>query len=151
MIGFLIMREIGVLLVAIVVAGRSGSSYTAELGSMKMREETDALKTMGFNPVDVLILPRVLVLVIALPVLTFLGSMAALLGAGIVATTYAGMTTELFIDRLNDAIIHGPLQGWPDQGALCRTCHRDHCLCRRHCRVKGSTTLAWSAHNPVTW
>lgn len=104
MIGFLIMREIGVLLVAIVVAGRSGSSYTAELGSMKMREEIDALKTMGFDPVDVLILPRVLVLVIGLPVLTFLGSMAALLGSGLVATTYAGMTTELFMDRLNEAI-----------------------------------------------
>ena len=104
MIGFLIMREIGVLLVAIVVAGRSGSSYTAELGSMKMREEIDALKTMGFDPVGVLVLPRVLVLVIGLPVLTFLGSLAALLGAGLVATTYAGMTTELFMDRLNEAI-----------------------------------------------
>lgn len=104
MIGFLIMREIGVLLVAIVVAGRTGSSFTAELGSMKMREEIDALKTMGFNPVDVLILPRVLVLVILLPALTFVGSLAALFGAGLVATTYAGMTTELFMDRLNDAI-----------------------------------------------
>jgi len=104
MIGFLIMREIGVLLVAIVIAGRTGSSFTAELGSMKMREEVDALKTMGFNPVDVLILPRVLVLVILLPALTFVGSLAALLGAGVVATTYAGMTTELFMDRLNDAI-----------------------------------------------
>ena len=62
------------LIVAIMVAGRSGSSYTAELGSMKMREEIDALRTMGFDPVEVLILPRVLVLIIALPVLTFLGS-----------------------------------------------------------------------------
>lgn len=104
MIGFLIMREIGVLLVAIIVAGRSGSSFTAELGSMKMREEIDALKTMGFDPVQVLILPRVLVLIIALPVLTFLGSLAALFGSGLVATLYAGMTTELFIDRLRDAI-----------------------------------------------
>ncbi len=104
MIGFLIMREIGVLLVAIIIAGRSGSSFTAELGSMKMREEIDALKTMGFDPVQVLILPRVLVLMIALPALTFLGSVAALLGSGFVATLYAGMTTELFIDRLRDAI-----------------------------------------------
>jgi phospholipid/cholesterol/gamma-HCH transport system permease protein len=104
MIGFLIMREIGVLLVAIVIAGRSGSSYTAELGSMKMSEEIDALKTMGFDPVEVLLLPRVLVLVIALPVLTFIGSLAALFGAGLVATTYAGMTTDLFMQRLNEAI-----------------------------------------------
>ena len=62
------LREIGVLIVAIMVAGRSGSSYTAELGSMMMREEVDALRTMGFDPIEVLVLPRVLVLVIALPI-----------------------------------------------------------------------------------
>ena len=59
MVGILVLREIGVLIVAIMVAGRSGSSYTAELGSMKMREEIDALRTMGFDPVEVLILPRI--------------------------------------------------------------------------------------------
>lgn len=104
MVGFLIMREIGVLLVAIVVAGRSGSAFTAELGSMKMREEIDALKTMGFNPIDVLILPRVLVLVIGLPVLTFIGSLTALFGAGLVSVFYGGITPELYIDRLKDII-----------------------------------------------
>ena len=62
MVGILVLREIGVLIVAIMVAGRSGSAYTAELGSMKMREEIDALRTMGFDPVEVLILPRVLAL-----------------------------------------------------------------------------------------
>ena len=62
MVGILILREIGVLLVTIMVAGRSGSSYTAELGSMKMREEIDALRTMGLDPVEVLILPRVFAL-----------------------------------------------------------------------------------------
>ena len=72
LVGILVLREIGVLIVAIMVAGRSGSSYTAELGSMKMREEIDALRTMGFDPVEVLILPRIIVLIIALPVLTFL-------------------------------------------------------------------------------
>src|SRR6201999_3806978 len=75
MVGILVMREIGVLIVAIMVAGRSGSAFTAELGSMKMREEVDALRTMGFDPVEVLALPRVLALIIALPVLTFIGSM----------------------------------------------------------------------------
>src|SRR6202007_2134522 len=80
MVGILVLREVGVLMVAVMVAGRSGSSYTAELGSMKMREEIDALRTMGFDPVDVLILPRVLALVCALPMLAFLGSMAALYG-----------------------------------------------------------------------
>jgi len=104
LVGILVLREIGVLIVAIMVAGRSGSSYTAELGSMMMREEIDALKTMGFDPVEVLILPRVLVLVIAVPVLTFLGSMAALYGGGVVAWLYGGMSPDIFIARLTDAI-----------------------------------------------
>jgi phospholipid/cholesterol/gamma-HCH transport system permease protein len=104
LVGILILREIGVLIVAIMVAGRSGSSYTAELGSMMMREEIDALRTMGFDPVEVLILPRVLVLVVALPVLTFLGSMAALYGGGLVAFLYGGMSPEIYISRLEEAI-----------------------------------------------
>ena len=98
------LREIGVLIVAIMVAGRSGSSYTAEIGSMKMREEIDALKTMGFDPIDVLVLPRVIALVIALPMLTFLGSMAALYGGGLTAWLYGGMSPDIFIARLNEAI-----------------------------------------------
>jgi phospholipid/cholesterol/gamma-HCH transport system permease protein len=104
MVGILVLREIGVLIVAIMVAGRSGSSYTAELGSMKMREEVDALRTMGFDPVDILLLPRVVALIIALPLLTFLGSMAALYGGGLVAWLYGGMSPEIFITRLKEAI-----------------------------------------------
>ncbi|HXW27476.1 MAG TPA: MlaE family lipid ABC transporter permease subunit [Xanthobacteraceae bacterium] len=104
MLGILILREIGVLLVSIMVAGRSGSAYTAELGSMKMREEIDALRTMGFDPVEVLILPRVLALIVALPILTFLGSIAALYGGGLVAWLYGGMSPGIFIARLREAI-----------------------------------------------
>jgi phospholipid/cholesterol/gamma-HCH transport system permease protein len=104
LVGILILREIGVLIVAIMVAGRSGSSYTAELGSMKMREEIDALRTMGFDPVEVLILPRIIVLIIALPVLTFLGCMAALYGGGLVAWLYGGMSPDIYISRLTEAI-----------------------------------------------
>jgi phospholipid/cholesterol/gamma-HCH transport system permease protein len=104
MVGILVLREIGVLIVAIMVAGRSGSSYTAELGSMKMREEIDALRTMGLDPVAVLILPRVIALVIALPLLAFLGAMAALYGGGLVAWAYGGMSPEIFIARLKEAI-----------------------------------------------
>jgi phospholipid/cholesterol/gamma-HCH transport system permease protein len=104
MVGILVLREIGVLIVAIMVAGRSGSSYTAELGSMQMREEIDALRTMGHDPIEVLILPRVLALVIALPILTFLGSMAALYGGGLIAWAYGGMSPDIFISRLKDAI-----------------------------------------------
>jgi len=104
MLGVLVLREIGVLLVAIMVAGRSGSAYTAELGSMKMREEIDALRTMGFDPIEVLILPRMLALVIAMPILAFLGAMAALCGGGLVAWLYGGVDPEAFMLRLRDAI-----------------------------------------------
>jgi phospholipid/cholesterol/gamma-HCH transport system permease protein len=104
MIGFLIMREIGILLVSIMVAGRSGSAFAAELGSMRMREEVDALRTMGLDPVAVLILPRTLALVIALPILTFIGAVSALFGAGLVAVFYAGISPDLFVERLREAI-----------------------------------------------
>jgi phospholipid/cholesterol/gamma-HCH transport system permease protein len=86
------------------VAGRSGSSYTAEIGSMKMREEIDALRTMGFDPIDVLLLPRVLALIFAVPCLTFLGSMAALYGGGLMCWLYGGMSPEVYMSRMREAI-----------------------------------------------
>jgi len=104
MVGVLVLREVGVLIVCIMVAGRSGSSYTAELGAMKMREEVDALRTMGFDPIEVLILPRILALVIAVPILTFLGSMAAIYGGGIVSWAYGGIEPPVFLSRLREAI-----------------------------------------------
>jgi phospholipid/cholesterol/gamma-HCH transport system permease protein len=104
LVGILVLREIGVLIVAIMVAGRSGSAYTAELGSMKMREEIDALSTMGLDPVEVLILPRIVALVFALPILAFIGSLAALYGGGLVAWFYGGMSPATFIARLHEAV-----------------------------------------------
>ena len=104
MVGILVLRELGVLIVAIMVAGRSGSAYTAELGSMKMREEIDALSTMGLDPVEVLILPRIIALIIALPILSFIGSMAALYGGGLVAQFYGDMSPAIYIARLHDAV-----------------------------------------------
>ncbi len=104
MVGVLVLREIGVLIVCIMVAGRSGSSYTAELGAMRMREEIDALRTMGFDPIEVLILPRIIALMIAVPVLTFLGSMAALYGGGLVSWLYGGIQPEVFLTRLREAV-----------------------------------------------
>jgi phospholipid/cholesterol/gamma-HCH transport system permease protein len=104
LVGILVLREIGVLLIAIMVAGRSGSSYTAELGSMKMREEIDALRTMGLDPVEVLMVPRVLALVVALPILVFFGSLAALYGGGVITWLYGGMSPDIFISRLQEAV-----------------------------------------------
>ena len=102
MLGVLVMREIGVLIVAIMIAGRSGSSYTAELGAMKMREEIDALQTMGLDPIDVLVLPRIVALVIALPILVFLGMMSALYGGGLVCWLYARINPDIFMAELRD-------------------------------------------------
>jgi phospholipid/cholesterol/gamma-HCH transport system permease protein len=104
MLGILILREIGVLIVSIMVAGRSGSSYTAELGSMKMREEIDALRTMGLDPIAVLVLPRIVALVLGLTMLTFIGSMAALYGGCVVSWLYGGMSPEIFVARLHEAV-----------------------------------------------
>lgn len=104
MVGVLVLRELGVLIVAIMIAGRSGSAYTAELGSMRMREEMDALRVMGFDPIEVLVVPRVLALVISLPMLTFIGSMAALFGAALVSWGYGGITPDVFLQRLKGAI-----------------------------------------------
>jgi len=104
MVGILVLRELGVLIVCIMVAGRSGSAYTAELGSMMMREEVDALRTMGFDPIEVLILPRVIALIIGVPILTFLGSMAALYGGGLVCWLYGGIDPDIFLQRLHEAI-----------------------------------------------
>jgi phospholipid/cholesterol/gamma-HCH transport system permease protein len=104
MLGILVLREVGVIMVSIMVAGRSGSAYTAELGAMRMREEVDALRTMGFGPVEVLVLPRLVALVVALPILTFLGAMAALYGGGLVCWLYGGVSPEVFLARLRDAI-----------------------------------------------
>ena len=104
MVGILVLRELGMVMVAMMVAGRSASSYTAELGSMKMREEIDALRTMGFDPLEILVLPRIVALVIALPALTFIGAITALYGAYLVCWLQAGMSSEIFLSRLRDAI-----------------------------------------------
>ncbi|MBS7546067.1 ABC transporter permease [Ancylobacter oerskovii] len=104
MVGILTLRELGVLIVSIMVAGRSGSAFTAELGAMKMREEVDALRVMGFDPNEVLVLPRLVALIIAVPLLTFIGSMCALFGGGLVAWLYGSISPEIFINRLRAAI-----------------------------------------------
>jgi phospholipid/cholesterol/gamma-HCH transport system permease protein len=104
LVGILTLRELALLLTSIMIAGRSGSSITAELGSMKMREEIDALHVIGLDPMEVLILPRVIALVIGLPMLTFISSMAALFGAGIVAFIYGGIGPEVFLFRLQNAV-----------------------------------------------
>jgi phospholipid/cholesterol/gamma-HCH transport system permease protein len=100
LVGILILREMGVLLTSIMVAGRTGSAMTAEIGAMNMREEIDALRVMALDPMEVLIFPRMLALVTSLPILTFLGDLAALTGAGLVTWYVGGVTPEAFLTRL---------------------------------------------------
>lgn len=104
LVSILILRELGVLMTAIMLAGRSGSAITAEIGSMKMREEVDALTVIGLNPVGVLVFPRLVALVIALPCLSILANFAALGGGLVISWFYSDIPPVQFIDRLRVAV-----------------------------------------------
>lgn len=98
------LREIGILLTAIMVAGRSGSAFTAQIGSMKLREEIDAMRTLGLDPMDVLVLPRVIALLVMMPVLGFISAMMGLLGGGLVVWMELGMSPAMYIERLRESV-----------------------------------------------
>ncbi|WP_405401601.1 MlaE family ABC transporter permease [Paracoccus sp. Ld10] len=102
LIAISILRELGILLTAIVVAGRTASALTASIGSMKMREEIDAMRTLGLDPDTVLILPRVLALVIVLPILGLISAMAGLLGGAMMSWVELGISPAVFLARLAD-------------------------------------------------
>ena len=104
MIAIAQLRELGILLTAIIIAGRSGSSFTAQIGSMVLHEEVDAMKTIGLNPIDVLVLPRMLALMIMLPFLAFYADIMGLVGGAIVAWVSLDITPAVFIARFLDAI-----------------------------------------------
>jgi phospholipid/cholesterol/gamma-HCH transport system permease protein len=99
-----VLREIGILLTAIVIAGRSGSAFTAAIGSMKVREEIDAMRTIGLDPMEVLVMPRLLALVVVLPLLAFLADAMGLLGGALMAWTRLGITPAQFVERLGGAV-----------------------------------------------
>jgi phospholipid/cholesterol/gamma-HCH transport system permease protein len=99
-----VLRELGVLLTAIMVAGRTGSAFAAEIGVMKLNDEIDALESMGINPYEVLVLPRVLGLVIALPLLTVVADFMGLLGGGLLARYLIDLPWPQFFQRLDEAI-----------------------------------------------
>jgi len=103
-VGIGMFRELGVLLTAIIVAGRSGSAFTAQIGTMQVNQEVDAMRTMGLNPVEWLVLPRIIALVVAMPLLAFWGDMAGLLGGALACTIYLDFTFVQFFDRLRDTV-----------------------------------------------
>lgn len=103
-VGISIFRELGVLLTAIIVAGRSGSAFTAQLGTMQVNQEIDAMRTIGLNPIEWLVLPRIFALVISMPLLVFWGDLAGLLGGAVACTIYLDFTFVQFFARLRDTV-----------------------------------------------
>ncbi|MBO6781875.1 MAG: MlaE family lipid ABC transporter permease subunit [Alphaproteobacteria bacterium] len=99
-----VLREMGVLLTAIMLAGRSGSAFTAQIGTMKVREEVDAMRTIGLDPMEVLVLPRLWALVICLPLLTFFANIMGLLGGAIMATVALDITFFQFARQMSGAV-----------------------------------------------
>ena len=102
-LSFSFLREFGVLLASIMVAGRSGSAFTAEIGAMKSHEELDALRSLALDPVEILVVPRVLALIVALPILTFIANMAGLLGGALVDWATLDISPSAFVNRLLQA------------------------------------------------
>lgn len=96
------LREVGVLLTAIMVAGRSGSAFTAEIGAMKVREEIDAMRTIGLDVIEVLVLPRFVALFLMLPILTFIADFAGMFGGMLMAWVELGVTPEAFFARFQE-------------------------------------------------
>jgi phospholipid/cholesterol/gamma-HCH transport system permease protein len=99
-----VLRELGVLLTAIMVAGRTGSAYAAELGVMKLNDEVDALESMGMDPFEVLVLPRVIGLVIAMPLLTIVADFMGVAGGGFMTRVLIDLPLPQFLARLDDAV-----------------------------------------------
>ncbi len=104
LIGHSILRELGPMMVAVIVAGRSGSAYAAQIGTMKVSEEIDALRTMGVSPFEVLVLPKMIALVIVLPLLTFYADVVGVLGGFLVANLQLEVDSYSFLDRFDDTI-----------------------------------------------
>lgn len=104
LVGLSILREMAPLLTAIIVAGRSGSAYAAQIGTMKVTEEIDAMHTIGVSPMDLLVLPKVLALMVALPLLTVYADILGVLGGAIVAQAQLDVGFADFLDRFDDAI-----------------------------------------------
>ncbi|MBD8525440.1 ABC transporter permease [Pseudomarimonas arenosa] len=102
LVSFSFLREFGVLLTAILLAGRSGSAFTAQIGAMKSREELDAMRALGLDPVELLVVPRLLALLLMLPVLTFVAMLSGLLGGALVGSLALDISPGMFLSRLHE-------------------------------------------------
>lgn len=99
-----VLREMGVLITAIMVAGRSGSAFAAEIGVMRAREEVDALKVMGMEPMELLVIPRLIALVITLPLLAFFADITGLIGGAVISQSLLGVAPLQYVDRVHQAV-----------------------------------------------
>lgn len=104
LVGRITFRELGVLMTAIMVAGRSGSAFAAQIGSMRLAEEVDAMRTIGMPPIEVLVIPRLLAAVFAMPLLAFYGSMLGILGGMMLTWASLGIPPATFIQRLQEVV-----------------------------------------------
>ncbi|MFC7291840.1 MlaE family ABC transporter permease [Hirschia litorea] len=104
MVGFLMLREFGLVLTAILLAGRTDSAFTAEIGAMKMREEIDAMRVMGLNPMEVLVAPRLIALWVMTPFLSFFAMISGLIGGLLVMWGVMDISPAMFIQRINDTV-----------------------------------------------
>ncbi len=104
LIGISFLREFAVLLTAILLAGRTASAFTAQIGAMQSGEEIDAIRTIGLSPMELLVLPRVVALLVMLPLLTFLAMMAGIAGGMVIAMIMLGISPEMFLARLQDTV-----------------------------------------------
>jgi len=104
LVGVSVLREIGIILTAIIVAGRSGSAFAAQIGTMKVNQEVDALETLGLSAIDVLVIPRVLALMVALPALTVFGDAMGILGGAVVSIFLLDMSSAQFLTQLINAV-----------------------------------------------
>lgn len=104
LVGIAFLRELGVLLTAVLLAGRTASAFTAQIGAMQAGEEIDAIRTLGLDPIEVLVLPRLFALVLMLPLLAFLAMMAGIAGGVVIGTSMLGIAPEMFIARLYDTM-----------------------------------------------
>ncbi|MEH6564148.1 MAG: ABC transporter permease [Halopseudomonas sp.] len=104
LIAFSFLREFGVLLTAILMAGRTASAFTAQIGSMKANEEIDAIRALGLNPLDILVLPRVLALLVAMPALTFIAMLSGLLGGAVVCALSLDISPTMYLSMLNENV-----------------------------------------------
>jgi phospholipid/cholesterol/gamma-HCH transport system permease protein len=104
LLGVAILRELGVLMTAIIIAGRSGSAFTAQIGTMRVNEEIDALQTIGLDPIEVLVVPRLLGLLLTLPMLTICANLMGLLGGSLMAWGVLGISIPQFLNELQAAI-----------------------------------------------